>query len=177
MSNQHWKKTVQVKPELESHLQALINYAKEKNKTITVFDLEATTFLGRKNFGITEIGMVHVTPSGKIGVSGSLVNPEQSIPKEVEILTGISNDMVKNLKSWKDLWAEAIEHICNTHIVVGFNSSSFDIKALIQEHKKCFNKELIVQDHLDIRLIYNKLVGTSKGKLAEIAEQLDIDVS
>lgn len=177
MSMQHWKNSTVLQPELAKHFPTIMQYAKERNKVVTIFDLEATTFLGRPNFGITEIGMVHITPSGNIGVSGSLVNPERSISKEVTELTGITNAMVKNLQNWKELWLDAISYIADKHIVIGFNSTSFDSKALIHMHNKFSTEELELKEHMDLRTIVNRILGTQKGKLPEIAAHFKIDIS
>lgn len=177
MSMQHWKKNTVVKPELQKHFQNIIAYAKEKQKVITIFDLEATTFMGRPNFGVTELGMVHITPSGNIGVAGSLVNPERSIAKEVAELTGITNAMVRDLPNWGELWLEAISYIAEKHVVIGFNSTSFDMKALQFMHKRHGVESLEFGEHMDLRTIVNRIDGSTKGKLPEIAERFNIDTS
>ena len=176
MSMTHWKANTVLSPQYEAHFKNILDYAKAKDKVVTIFDLETTTFLGMRGFGITEIGMVHVTPKGHIGVSGSLLNPEARIPAKVQELTGITNSMVESLSNFGEIWAEALSYIVNNHIIIGFNSKSFDLKALAHEYKKYTSNELIANDHIDLRDIIISITSSNKGKLAEQAQAFGINI-
>ena len=177
MSNTHWKSTITPRMDLASSFKPLIELAKKHNKVITVFDIEATTFLGRRGFGVTEIGMLHVNPQGQLATSGSFVNPEHRIAKDVIELTGITNEMVKNALTWKDGWGQAWSTISETHIVIGFNSTSFDVPALVSQHKRYELPDLVCKQHWDARKLHTKAHNTTKGKLPEVAELLGLDIS
>lgn len=177
MSNSHWKSTTVARMDLVPSLAPLLALSKERNKVVTIFDIEATTFLGRSNFGITEIGMLHINPKGQVATAGSFVNPEHRIGKDVQTLTGITPDMVRNAMTWGDGWGEAWSSIALNHIVIGFNSASFDAPALVSQHRRYEQPALVFGHHLDARKLYTKAHATSKGRLPEVADWLGIDIS
>lgn len=163
--------------DLASDLQPLVHLAQSENKVVTIFDIEATTFRGRPNFGITELGMLHINPRGSIATAGSFVNPEHSINRDVQKLTGITPDMVKSAPHWGDGWGQAWSLIARDHIVIGYNSSTFDAPALISQHERYAQPPLVFTQHLDARNLYKKAYATSKGTLPEVAALLGIDLS
>lgn len=156
-------------------LAPLVQLAKERDKVVTVFDLEATTFLGRPNFGITEVGMLHINPKGQIATAGSFVNPQHRISSDAKRLTGITDEMVKSAPTWGAGWGEAWSLIAKEHLVVGYNSGSFDGPAIVSEHKRYDQQPLVVVDHLDAFKMHKKAHNTKSGKLAEVAAWLNID--
>lgn len=175
MSNTHWKSTMVARMDLVSIMAPLVQLAKERNKVVTVFDLEATTFLGRPNFGITEVGMLHINPKGQIATAGSFVNPQHRISPDARALTGITDAMVKDSPTWGAGWGEAWSLIAKEHVVIGYNSGSFDGPAIISEHKRYNQPALIVADHLDAFKMHKKAHNTKSGKLADVAAWLGID--
>ena len=177
MSLAHWKATTVARNDLIPAFQPIIELARQYDKVITFLDLEATTFLGRPNFGITEIGMLHVNTRGQIGTSGSFVNPERSISREVQELTGITPAMVRDAKTWGEGWAQALKYIAANHIVIGYNTQTFDVPAIKSQNKRYDPAELEFPAHWDAMKIYRKAFNTNKGKLVEAAAALGIDVS
>ena len=177
MSQSHWKSTIVGRPDLLTSFQPIVELARHYDKVITFLDLEATTFLGRLNFGITEIGMLHINGKGQIGTSGSFVNPERSISREVQDLTGITPAMVRDAKTWGDGWGQAMEYIAKNHIVIGYNTQTFDVPALKSQNIRYGKGPLEFPAHWDAMKIYRKAFQTNKGKLAEAAAALGIDVS
>ena len=71
-------------------------------RPLIVFDLE-TTGLDLVRDRIIQISYIKVMPEGEEIRGNLLVNPGQPIPKEVTELTGISDDDVKDAKSFKEL--------------------------------------------------------------------------
>lgn len=158
-------------------LAPLVELAKSRNKVVTIFDIEATTFLGRPNFGITEIGMLHINPKGQLATAGGFVNPENRISQDAQALTGITAAMVKDSPTWGVGWGEAWSLIARDHLVIGYNSATFDGPALASQHRRYDHPELVFADHLDAFKFHKKAHGTNKGKLAEVAKWLGIDTS
>lgn len=175
MSNTHWKSTMVPRMDLAQILAPLVQLSKERNKVVTVFDLEATTFLGRPNFGITEVGMLHINPKGQLATAGSFVNPQHRISSDAKKLTGITDAMVKDSPTWGDGWGEAWTLIAKEHIVIGYNSGSFDANAIICEHKRYGYPDIVMADHLDAFKMHKKAHDTKSGKLGDVASWLGID--
>ncbi len=177
MSIEYWKSTLTPRPDLVDVLAPLIELSKRRQKMLTIFDLEATTFMGRHNFGITDVGMVHINPRGSVATSGSLVNPENKIDPEVVKLTGIRQDMLTHQHNWKHGWGAAWSFLAREHIVMGFNSSTFDKPALVSQHARYGLDPLEFNEHWDVRNLYKAAAKTQKGKLEEVANWLGIDTS
>lgn len=100
-------------------------------KPLVVFDLE-TTGLDLVKDRIIQISYIKVYPDGKEERQNLLVNPGIAIPSEVERLTGITNDDVKNQPTFKELAARLADafHGCD---FAGFNSNHFDVPLLAEE--------------------------------------------
>jgi len=177
MSISYWKSTLIARPDLLSVVEPLFKVAGTLNKVLTVFDLETSTFIGRPNFGITEIGMLHINAKGQVAQSGSLVNPEHRIHNNVISITGITNEMVCGAPNWGHIWLDAVEWMARDHILIGFNSKTFDIPALKSQHNRYAQKSLLVNEDWDVRILHQYLHRTQKGKLADVARLLKIDVS
>lgn len=91
----------------------------------TVIDLETTGLNARKN-AITEIAAICFKNGVEISKYTTLVKPTESIPDEVEQITGINNEMVKNAPAAVMALSEMAGAVGATPIIVGHNVS-FDI--------------------------------------------------
>lgn len=100
-------------------------------KPLVIFDLE-TTGLDLVKDRIIQISYIKVHPDGHEERGDELVNPEKMIPAEVETLTGISNDIVKDKPTFKQL-AHKLSDIFTGSDFAGFNSNHFDIPLLAEE--------------------------------------------
>lgn len=100
-------------------------------KPLVIFDLE-TTGLDLVKDRIIQISYIKVHPDGHEERGDELVNPEKMIPAEVEALTGISNDIVKDKPTFKQL-AHKLSDIFTGSDFAGFNSNHFDIPLLAEE--------------------------------------------
>jgi DNA polymerase III epsilon subunit-like protein len=176
MSISNWRSTLVARPDLKSDLGALVTLAGKLNKTITVFDLEATTFRGKINFGITEVGMVHVNPNGDIAVAGDYVNPEHRIDRTVSELTGIRHEHVKDKPNWKEGWSEFFLKAGTLHVIAGFNSRSFDVPAIADMHERYKVSPFVVHHNWDIRNMSKHAFESEKGTLAEVARWLELSL-
>ncbi len=87
---------------------------------IAVIDLE-TTGTAATSDGITEIGIVRIERGEVVEEWASLVNPETSIPPEIQALTGITDAMVRDAPVFSQL-ADAVLTRLNGHLFVAHNA-------------------------------------------------------
>jgi len=127
-----------------------------KNKII-FFDIE-TTGLNVKTERIVELAMIKF--EGKeIKKWSYLINPNKIIPKKVIEIHHITNDMVKNEKTFDELGFDIIRFISDYRLA-GWNSDKFDIPFL----QNSFDRYGIVVEpplkrrpNLDVKLLYRQL--------------------
>lgn len=103
-------------------------------KPLVVFDLEATG-LDLVNDRIIQISYVKVSPGDKEGEEerkGIFVNPGKPIPAFVQQLTGITDDMVKDAPTFKQLAKQLADSFIGCDFA-GFNSDRFDVPMLAEE--------------------------------------------
>ena len=100
-------------------------------KPLVIFDLE-TTGLDIVKDRIIQISYIKVCPDGKEERKNIFVNPEKAIPVEVEKLTGITNEDVKNAPTFKSI-AKTLEDDFKGCDFCGFNSNHFDVPMLAEE--------------------------------------------
>lgn len=99
-----------------------------------VVDIETT---GNKpnGHGITEIGVAHVEHGKIVHTYSTLVQPEAYIPSHIQMLTGISNEMVEEAPTFKELIPELLEEFKGDVFVA--HSVNFDysfIEAAFKAH-------------------------------------------
>jgi DNA polymerase-3 subunit epsilon len=100
-------------------------------KPLIVFDLE-TTGLDLVKDRIIQISYIKVSPDKTEKRESLFINPERPIPVEVEKLTGITNDMVKDAPTFKQKAAELNKEFSGCDFC-GYNSNRFDIPMLSEE--------------------------------------------
>lgn len=103
-------------------------------KPLVVFDLEATG-LDLVNDRIIQISYVKVSPGDKEGEEerkSIFVNPGKPIPAFVQQLTGITDDMVKDAPTFKQLAKQLADSFIGCDFA-GFNSDRFDVPILAEE--------------------------------------------
>ena len=103
-------------------------------KPLVVFDLEATG-LDLVNDRVIQISYVKVSPGDKEGEEerkSIFVNPGKPIPAFVQQLTGITDDMVKDAPTFKQLAKQLADSFIGCDFA-GFNSDRFDVPMLAEE--------------------------------------------
>jgi len=125
-------------------------------KPLIVFDLE-TTGLDLVNDRIIQLSYIKVYPDGKEERNNLLINPGKTISREVTELTGISNEDVKDAKTFKEIAAELAEDFAGCDFA-GYNSNNFDVPLLAEEFLRAgvdfdFSKCRLI----DARVIFVKM--------------------
>lgn len=103
-------------------------------KPLIVFDLEATG-LDLVNDRIIQISYIKVKPNDKEGEEerkNIFVNPEKPIPQFVQELTGITDEMVSQAPTFKQI-AKSLAATFGGCDFAGFNSNHFDVPLLAEE--------------------------------------------
>jgi DNA polymerase-3 subunit epsilon len=100
-------------------------------KPLIVFDLESTG-LDLVRDRIIQISYIKVYPDGKEERESIYVNPEMPIPAIVKELTHITDDMVKDAPTFKQLAKKLADKFVGCDFA-GFNSNHFDIPLLAEE--------------------------------------------
>lgn len=125
-------------------------------KPLVVFDLE-TTGLDLVNDRIIQLSYIKVYPDGREVRVNELINPGKQIPAEVEALTGITNEMVSNKPSFKQLASKLSADFTGCDFA-GFNSNHFDVPLLAEEFLRAgidfdFQKSRLI----DAQTIFHKM--------------------
>lgn len=100
---------------------------------IAFIDLETTGTTASRD-RITEIGIVRVADGEFLDEWSTLVNPECSIPEDIRVLTGITNEMVRGAPTFAEIRREVAERL-EGHVFVAHNAR-FDYGFLKQEFRR-----------------------------------------
>ncbi len=116
-------------------------------KPLIIFDLE-TTGLDIAKDRIIQISYIIARPDGTEEAKDYLINPEQPIPTEVVELTGITNEMVRNEKTFRELAPTLADDFAGCDFA-GYNSNHFDVPLLCEEFLRAginfdFSKTLFI---------------------------------
>ncbi len=108
-----------------------MTYSLQLNKPLIIFDIESTG-LRVASDRIVEIAMIKVLTDGTEQFRRYLINPQMPIPAESTKFHGITDDMVADKPTFKELSGEINAFIGNSDLA-GFNSNKFDIPLLVEE--------------------------------------------
>ncbi len=100
-------------------------------RPIAFIDLE-TTGVNLSSDRIVELAIVKMMPDNTRITKRKLINPQMPIPKESSDIHGISDEMVKDAPSFKDV-ANEIKQFLENSDLGGYNSNRFDIPMLMEE--------------------------------------------
>ena len=151
---------------VEGYLVQDIEPNAKRPDSFCVFDIE-TTGLNKKYEKITEIAVCKVKDGKIIDEFTTFVNPEKHIPEEVQNLTHITDELVKDAPTIEEVLPKFIEFTKDSVLVA--HNSSFDvgfISYFANELKLDFHPYVI--DTLTIaREIYTSVENHKLGTLAE----------
>ncbi|MDO5713465.1 MAG: PolC-type DNA polymerase III [Tissierellia bacterium] len=140
-------------------------YFKNQN-TYVVFDLE-TTGLSSSYDMITEIGAVKIQEGQVIDSFSQLVNPKRGIPEKIQMLTGITDEMVSNQPDIDEVLPKFCTFIKDSILVA--HNAEFDIN-FIRSQLKRIGKSL-ENPYLDTltlaRILYPDLTKYNLGTLCK----------
>ncbi|MEZ4859042.1 MAG: 3'-5' exonuclease [Flavobacteriaceae bacterium] len=126
------------------------------NKPICFFDLE-TTGINVASDRIVEIAILKVFPNGNKESYVWRVNPEMQIPKQASDIHGITNDMVANEPTFKQLAPKVFQLIKDSDLG-GFNSNRFDIPLLAEEMLRAdIDFDMKKALSVDVQTIFHKM--------------------
>lgn len=100
-------------------------------RPLAFIDLE-TTGVNIGTDRIVEIAIVKITPDGNKTVKRRLLNPQMPIPAGSSDVHGITDDMVKDAPTFKDV-ANEIKQFLENCDLGGYNSNRFDVPMLVEE--------------------------------------------
>ena len=125
---------------------------------VAFVDLE-TTGTSATGDRVTEVAIVRVVEGELVEEWSTLVDPERSIPPDIQILTGITNEMVKGAPTFSDIRHEVLGRL-EGHLFVAHNAR-FDYGFLKNEFARletAFTAEVLCTVRLSRRL-YPEAVG------------------
>ena len=152
----------------------IVAYAKDQDidTTYCVLDLE-TTGLSFRTEKITEIGIMKIKNGEVIDSFETFVNPEKPIPYEVVEVTKITDEMVKDAPTIKEIFPKVLEFIGDSVLVA--HNADFDIGFL--KHNAAQLGHKFDYTYIDtLRLAKDLFPNYKKYKLGIIAENLGIKV-
>ncbi len=124
-------------------------------KPICFFDLE-TTGINIATDRIVEIAILKVFPNGNKESHTWRVNPEMKIPAVVTAIHGISDEMVANEPTFKEL-AQKVYALIKDSDLGGFNSNRFDIPLLAEEMLRAeIDFDMKKAMSVDVQTIFHK---------------------
>ncbi|MEN9687944.1 MAG: hypothetical protein RL381_956 [Actinomycetota bacterium] len=99
--------------------------------TFIVLDLETTGGAPHLGAGITEIGAVKVCGGQVVGEFKSFVDPEHPVPEYITALTGITNEMIFQAPTIREIFPDFLEFLGNPaeNVLVAQNAP-FDLSFL-----------------------------------------------
>lgn len=147
--------------------------------SFVAFDVE-TTGIDHSKDAITEIAAIKVV-GGKIVekkefLFQELVHPyKKKIPKNVEELTGITNEMVAECRNIWEVFPDFAKFIEN-NVLVGYNCMTFDSKFLVRAGR--LSNLIINNQYFDVMHLvkkYKKSLDTENMTLVQVGKALGIE--
>ena len=123
---------------------------------ICFLDLE-TTGINVSLDRIVEIAIIKIMPDGSKQIKRKLVNPEMPIPKAASDVHGITDEMVKDAPSFKQI-ANEIKQFIEGADLAGYNSNRFDIPMLNEEFLRAgIAIDMLSRKLLDVQKVFHMM--------------------
>ena len=131
-------------------------------RPLAIIDVETTgTNLGIDR--IVEIAIVRISTDGTKTVKRKLVNPEMAISKTSSEIHGITNEMVKDAPTFRQVANEVKQFLDNCDLA-GYNSNRFDIPLLAEEFLRVgLDFEFKGRKLLDVQKIFHMMEQRTLG--------------
>ena len=125
-------------------------------KPLVFFDLE-TTGVQVGSDHIVEICLLKVAVDGRVSTYVQRVNPGMPIPPQSTEIHGITDEMVCDKPTFKELSAEIANFIGDSDLA-GYNSNKFDIPLLVEEFLRVgINFDISNRKTIDVQNIFHKM--------------------
>jgi DNA polymerase-3 subunit epsilon len=132
------------------------------SKPLAVIDLE-TTGINLSADRIVEIAIVKIHPDGKKIVKRKLINPEMPIPASSTEFHGITDDMIRDAPTFRQV-ANEIKQFLENSDLAGYNSNRFDIPMLAEEFLRSgLDFDLRGRKLLDVQKIFHQMEQRTLG--------------
>lgn len=126
------------------------------SRPLAFIDLE-TTGVNLAVDRIVEIAIVKVQTDGSKVVKRKLINPQMPIPKASSDIHGITDEMVKDAPSFKQVANEIRQFLDNCDLG-GYNSNRFDLPLLVEEFLRAGLAFDVTDKHLlDVQKVYHMM--------------------
>ena len=143
--------------------------------TYCVLDLETTGFSATTE-KITEVGIMKVKNGEVLESFSEFVNPEKHIPERVTEVTNITDEMVKDAPTIKELFPKILEFLGNTKdTVIVAHNANFDV-GFLKQNANVLGYEFDYTYLDTLSLAKDLFPDYKKYKLGKIAENLGIKV-
>jgi DNA polymerase-3 subunit epsilon len=132
------------------------------NKPIAFIDLE-TTGINLGTDRIIEIAIVKVLTDGTRNVKRKLLNPGIPIPKTSSDVHGITDEMVRDAPTFKQV-AHELKQMLDGCDLAGYNSNRFDIPLLMEEFLRAgVEFDMRNRKLLDVQNVFHKMEPRTLG--------------
>jgi len=154
------------------------------NKPMAFIDLE-TTGINLGTDRIVEIAIIKILSDGTRIVKRKLLNPEIPIPKGSSDVHGITDEMVKDAPTFKQV-AQELKQMLDGCDMAGYNSNRFDIPLLMEEFLRAgVEFDMRHRKLLDVQNVFHKMEPRTLGaayrfycnKTLESAHSAEADAS
>ncbi|MBP1044484.1 ribonuclease H-like domain-containing protein [Vagococcus sp. BWB3-3] len=144
----------------------------KNNATFAVVDIE-TTGTNPTTDRIIQFGCVFVKNNQIVSRFATDVNPKMKITKQIENLTGITNEQVARAPYFEDVAAEIARLLADCVFVA--HNIYFDYQFLSKELTRCGVPELTIAGIDTVELAQIFLPTSASFRLSDLAEQYGID--
>lgn len=128
----------------------------ELKKPLAVIDIEATG-MNLSTDRIVEIAIVRINTDQSRVVKRKLINPQMAMPPVVTAIHGITDEMVANAPTFKQV-ANEIKQFIEPCDLAGYNSNRFDVPLLVEEFLRAdIDLEMKGRRLLDVQKIYHMM--------------------